>query len=315
VESQYIITWQPSSFDGGARIVEYRIEVNGENICEDTQVTAGACGYEDWSFSTDYEITAVAINEIGLESVAATKVFTTMADPNPPTGIYLYPGPLLQQFSLKTAAPGQIVTITGERLNLVQRLLLGDVEAEFTLNAANQLSFRVPFEMADGMYDINVFSDFGRLTVQQTLRVMGNPVNEDLPTEQVDQPGVPETEKLPVDLNPDIDGDGRPNGLDPDIDGDGIANEYDPNPLVTNDPSEALEQPRAPSEPITGEAEGSDQSSASVDAGSDAGGQTTFNGSTGLPLLLIALLVGVGVAAAGGTQLLRRRKAAADSER
>jgi hypothetical protein len=322
-----VVGWTASKFDGGSQIASYLLFVDGECVkaepAQGQPASSAACrefspsqtffSISEWSYSTTYEFEVAAQNEIGIGRTTSFSL-TTGADPNPPTGIYLYPGPLLQQFSLKTAAPGQIVTITGERLNLVQRLLLGEVEAEFTLNAANQLSFRVPFEMADGMYDINVFSDFGRLTVQQTLRVMGNPVNEDLPTEQVDQPGVPEGEKLPLDLNPDIDGDGRPNGLDPDIDGDGIPNEYDPNPLVPNDPSEALEQPRAPSEPITGEAEGSDQSSASGDAGSDAGGQTPFNGSTGLPLLLIALLVGVGVAAAGGTQLLRRRKAAADSE-
>jgi hypothetical protein len=40
--------------------------------------------------------------------------------------------------------------------------------------------------------------------------------------------------------DPDIDGDGIPNALDPDIDGDGIPNELDPNPVVPNDPSEAL---------------------------------------------------------------------------
>lgn len=40
--------------------------------------------------------------------------------------------------------------------------------------------------------------------------------------------------------DPDIDGDGLANAVDPDIDGDTIPNELDPNPVVPNDPSEAL---------------------------------------------------------------------------
>ena len=321
-----VVGWTASKFDGGSQISSYLLFVDGECVksepaegqpageAECVEFSPGETFFSisEWNYSTTYEFEVAAQNEIGLGRTTSFSL-TTSADPNPVTGMYQYPGPLLNQFSLRTAAPGQIVTITGDRLNLVQRLLLGEVEAEFTLNAANQLSFRVPFEMAEGMYDINVFSEFGRLTVQQILRVMGDPVNEDLPTDQVDQPGVGEGEKLPIDLNPDIDGDGRPNGLDPDIDGDGIPNEYDPNPIVPNNPEDALDEPRADGDPITGETGGAAQGSGEGDA-PDASRQAPADDGTGWPLLVIGLLVGLGAAAAGGTQLVRRRKAAAGSE-
>ena len=241
-----LVGWTASKFDGGSQIQGYVVFVNGEELegCEPKTASGGSCVMEKWQYSTSYEVEVAAYNEIGL-SVFATDLLTTIDDPTPPSAMYQYPGPIFETVNPSTAPTGKVVLVTGQRLDLITRMWIGGLETEFSAHSSGRLSFKVPFGLADATYDIVVESSFGRLTIQNALRVMGAPVNEtlkELPAE--DSAAAAPGDQLPIEQNPDIDGDGVPNGLDPDIDGDGIPNELDPNPLVPNDPSEALDQPR-----------------------------------------------------------------------
>ncbi|SCX15466.1 thrombospondin type 3 repeat-containing protein [Candidatus Aquiluna sp. UB-MaderosW2red] len=214
------------------------------------------------SRSTTYTVAVEAVNEIGARQ-RNVKTFTTPEAPNPQTGVnYQYPGPILAKFNPTTAATGQIVTVTGLKLNMIDRMQMGGKEVEFVIYSATELAMKIPFGLADGRYDVVVYSEFGKLNVQDALRVAGSPVNEDLVHQPVEpgQPSLPgdqDGDRVPDNLDadidgdgrpnavdPDIDGDGRPNAVDPDIDGDGIPNDYDPNPVSPNAPEDALDTPR-----------------------------------------------------------------------
>jgi hypothetical protein len=193
-----------------------------------------------------------------------TTSLTTIDDPTPPAlGNTPYPGPILAGFAPRTAATGQIIAVTGERLDLIDRMFIGNKPVEYTALSSTQLRLKVPAGLEDSVYDVVVYSSFGILTVQDALRVMGTPVNEDLSPSPVGPGSGSETDSdsntdvgKPADqvdtdrdgqnnaIDPDINGDGIPNALDPDIDGDGIPNELDPNPIVPNDPEDELTEPR-----------------------------------------------------------------------
>jgi hypothetical protein len=289
-----LIGWTGSRFDGGSRILDYVVTVNGEELCVET--TPAACVFEGWEYSTTYEVAVAARNEIGLSRTTVTSL-TTIDDPTPPATNYQYPGPVLAKFTPSSVATGQVVTVTGLRLNMVERMLIGGKEVEFVIYGANRLAFKVPFDLADGNYNVIVFSEFGELTVQDALRIAGAPLNEDLTDLPVDPevPGTPSDQDgdgIPDNIDADIDGDGRPNGVDQDIDGDDIPNEFDPNPVVPNEPEDALEEPR---DEAPGANEGNDPAqSAETQAGS------------WIWVAVLALMLTIGAAA--GAHLIRRKR-------
>jgi hypothetical protein len=246
-----LIGWTASRFDGGARILDYSVFVDGALVCTEEDPTA--CTFPDWAWSKTYTVAVSARNEIG-SSRLTTVSLTTPDDPNPNTGGYQYPGPILAKFTPSTAATGQVVTVTGNRLSLIERMEIGGKPTDFVIYSSEKLSFKVPYGLADGRYDVVVYSEFGKLTVQDALRIAGAPVNEDLTDKPVDEtdparPGDTDGDGIPNDLDGDIDGDGQTNGTDQDIDNDNIPNEYDPDPVNPSDPSDAMDQPRpAPGE-------------------------------------------------------------------
>ena len=296
LETDLLVGWTASKFDGGSRIQDYVVSVNGEELC--VRDTPGTCVLEDWAFSTTYEVTVAARNEIGLSTLTTTSI-TTIDDPTPPVVDYQYPGPLLAKLTPSTAAQGKVVTVTGARLDMVERLLIGGIEAEFVIYSGSKLAFKVPFGLKDGLYSVVVFSEFGELTVQDALRVMGAPVNETLEDKPTDsRPGDEQDtdgDGIPNEVDGDIDGDGTPNGLDSDIDGDNLPNVVDPDPTVPNDEDEALDEPR----PTNGERPETDSSGTESDQGLVF---PWFNVALGLMVVLMTLSL------AGSVVVLRRKR-------
>jgi hypothetical protein len=305
-----LIGWTASRFDGGSRILGYQVFVDGECVqavpvagstapCREFAPDEATFALSDWDYSTTYEISVAALNEIGLSAATVTSI-TTIEDPTPPVTNYQYPGPILAKFTPSSVATGQVVTVTGLRLNMVERMLIGGKEVEFVIYGADRLALKVPFGLADGLYSVIVFSEFGALTVQDAIRIAGAPVNEDLqdlpalPVAPVvpGTPGDTDGDGIPDNVDADIDGDGIPNGLDPDIDGDGIPNEFDPNPVVPNNPEDALEEPRDEV------GAGSDTEEPAVPVSQEIGSM--------LWLLVLALLLSFG--AATGTYLVRKKR-------
>jgi hypothetical protein len=295
-----LIGWTGSRFDGGSRIIDYVVTVNGEEVC--VEQTPSACVFPEWEYSTTYEVAVAARNEIGLSRTTTTSL-TTIDDPTPPaTGNYQYPGPIFAKLEPARAATGQVVTVTGQRLNLVQRMLIGGKEVEYVIYGSEKLAFKVPFGLVDGRYDITVYSEYGELTVQDILTIAGAPLNEDLTDQPVEPefPGTPEDQDgdgIPDNVDADIDGDGRPNGADQDIDGDNIPNVLDPDPVTPNDEDEALDKPR----PTNGEQQDQEQDSEVQGSTSDTNGADGWIGILGTLMTLL-------VVAASGTFAIRQRR-------
>jgi len=266
---EILIGWTDAKFDGGSRISGYTVQINGSQICyEDPQLEepVEGCAYFptpqpivfQGSYATTYEVSVAAVNDIGIGAFISD-VVTTIDDPTPPAiGGYAYPGPILKKFTPSTVSTGQIVTVLGDRLDLITAMEIGGKAVEFVLENSTTLRLKVPFDLADAIYDVVVSSSYGKLTVQDALRVMGAPLNEDLiknPTDDTTEPEISEPGENPEEVDTDrdgqnnnvdsdIDGDGIPNGLDNDLDGDGINNGKDPNPSIPNAPEDELDNER-----------------------------------------------------------------------
>ena len=276
------VAWSEPNSDGGSAVTHYMIRKAGDaappcSVVDPSTAPSSGAVDEDWNFSlnqpaalsyeqtslsagSSYEIAIFACNGIG----ASAPAILTHSIPTPPTiGNTPYPGPILASFAPRTAVTEQVITVSGERLNLIDSMFMGNKPVEYTVISANQLRMKVPAGLADSVYDVIVYSSYGILTAQDALRVMGTPVNEDLAPTPVDPGTDPDSgsgenadadkpaDQVDTDrdgqsnaVDPDINGDGTPNALDPDIDGDGIPNDVDPNPIVPNDSEDELSEPR-----------------------------------------------------------------------
>lgn len=312
-----LIAWAGSVFDGGSNIIDYTVKVNGAVVT--VSPTPSSAIFANWRYSTTYNVEVQARNEVGF-SQPTTFVLTTPADPTPPPASasptlaneVFEKMPQIYTITPNVAQPGSVVSAEGFKLDRIKSLKLGNQTVEFRVLSDKKLLFKIPTATAAGTYSLEHFSDWGRVILQDALTVAGTPVNEDFepgkPTDPVN-PTDPGTEdpRDPDDIDGDgqgtnqdndIDGDGTVNGDDADIDGDTINNPRDPNPVVPNDPSEALP--------------GDDDSSGSnaTDSGSNSqsgGLLRTDPGSAWLLILLMAIAAAIGAVPAGAA-IRRRRK-------
>ncbi|MEY4961304.1 MAG: hypothetical protein RLZZ249_1, partial [Actinomycetota bacterium] len=312
------IAWAGSVFDGGSSIIDYTVKVNGSTVT--VSPTPSTAIFANWQYSTTYNVEVLARNEIGY-SQPTTFVLTTPEDPTPPPSSQSLAAevfekmPQMYSFTPNVAQPGSLVTVDGYKLDRIKSLKLGNRAVEYRVISDKKLVFKIPTDTVAGVYAVEHFSEWGRVIVQDALTVAGSPVNEDFdpvtpvdPTNPTD-PTDPDTEEPrdPDDVDgdgqgtnedSDIDGDGIVNGDDSDIDGDTINNPRDPNPVVPNDPSEALP--------------GDDDSTESnaTDGGSDSqsgGLLQTDPGSAWLLILLMAIAAAIGAFPASAAWRARRK--------
>jgi hypothetical protein len=306
------IAWGGSVFDGGSNIIDYVVTVNGQTVA--TSTTPSSTIFPNWQYSTTYLVEVKARNSIGL-SPARTFTLTTPADPTPPVVItessevreMILRLPQMISFNPKIAQPGSVVTVAGEKLDKLKTVKLGSRNVEFVVFGPNRIDIKVPMDMPAGLYPVEHFSEWGRVVVQDALTIAGSPVNEDLPPVNPGTSDSPAVDPDDIDgdgtntnEDSDIDGDGSVNGSDSDIDGDTIDNGRDPNPVVPNDPSEALPGPGE----NTGNQESTDSETANPGNG---GGLMETNPLAAWVIILIiglAAAIGAGPAIAGA----RRKK-------
>jgi hypothetical protein len=258
-----LIAWSGSVFDGGSNIIDYTVKVNGEVVT--VSPTPSTAIYANWQWSTTYNVEVTSRNEIGY-SQPTSFTLVTPADPTPPPSSQSLAAevfekmPQMYSFTPKVVQPGALVTVDGYKLDRLQSLKLGGKAVQYIVYSDKKLVFKVPVDMAVGTYSVEHFSDWGRVIVQDAITVAGSPVNEDFdpvkpdpenPVDPTDPDGSGDGEDPrdpddqdgdgnPTNNDDDIDGDGIVNGDDSDIDNDTINNGRDPNPVVPNDPSEAL---------------------------------------------------------------------------
>ena len=312
------IAWAGSVFDGGSSIIDYTVKVNGSTVT--VSPTPSTAIFANWQYSTTYNVEVLARNEIGY-SQPTTFVLTTPEDPTPPPSSQSLAAevfekmPQMYSFTPNVAQPGSLVTVDGYKLDRIKSLKLGNRAVEYRVISDKKLVFKIPTDTAAGVYAVEHFSDWGRVIVQDALTVAGSPVNEDFdpvtpvdPTNPTD-PTDPGTEEPrdPDDVDgdgqgtnedSDIDGDGIVNGDDSDIDGDTINNPRDPNPVVPNDPSEAL----------PGDDDSSESNATDGGSNSQSGGLLqTDPGSAWLLILLMAIAAAIGAFPASAAWRARRK--------
>ena len=195
-----VITWAAPNSDGGFPLIDYQVTSNGQVICANIQTRL--CEVSPLALSTTYNIEVKARNALGLGDAAAGS--HTTPDPAPVVNtqalneqtLQLVSNlPKLSIFQPRIVRPGELVTVTGEKLDTLNTLSLGSVAVDFSVIGPNSLTFRVPVATEPGSYNIIHTSAFGTVTVMDALTVAGAAVEEEIDpveTPETDVPLIPE---------------------------------------------------------------------------------------------------------------------------
>ena len=96
-----------------------------------------------------------------------------------------YPGPALLAFSKTSAKPGDLLEVTGKRLNLVSSISIDGLAAVISNQSSNSLTFLIPQSIGVGLKDLVMSGSFGRLTVIGPIAVSEAP--SEFPTESASE--------------------------------------------------------------------------------------------------------------------------------
>ena len=84
-----------------------------------------------------------------------------------------YQGPVIP-VSAHSTEPGDLLVLEGERLASVSKVLVSGLETTFEATES-QLRVVVPENLAEGLVDLILYSDFGKLTIQGALSIRPKP--------------------------------------------------------------------------------------------------------------------------------------------
>ena len=101
-----------------------------------------------------------------------------------------YSGPTLD--AAKTVAAGSEVTFTGRRLQLVSSAYAGQLQLQIVQAVSSSLTVFIPTSLSANVYDLTVYSNNGKLTLNQGLTVTSAVSSEVIPE------AAPQTKKLTV---------------------------------------------------------------------------------------------------------------------
>ena len=172
--TKILVTWAAPLSDGGFAIDDYKVVVNGQTICANIQTRV--CEISPLNVSTTYNVEVMARNALGFGEAAVAS--HTTPTPPPPVVIdtrtteALVRIPQLVSFTPKFARAGELVEVSGRKINSITDLKLGDVDVSFTAVNDSTLRFRVPAGTKPGTYDIQHFSEFGKVSVIDALIVI-----------------------------------------------------------------------------------------------------------------------------------------------
>ena len=131
----------------------------------------GVSGRIPWVSAMGTNVMAYACNTTSNECVATATIAyvagstPTQAAPTP------YVGPtLLMSTGSIAAGAGDDVTIKGDKLETVSDVEVGKIDAEFSTTPSS-LTLTVPTELEIGTHDIDMTSSFGKITIQDAVRV------------------------------------------------------------------------------------------------------------------------------------------------
>jgi hypothetical protein len=104
---------------------------------------------------------------------------------NAPSSDIRYVGPTVQTVTQEVLAGSQ-VTFVGTKLDLIDRAIVASLEVEIVSKTSMSLVVVLPATLSSGGYDVDFYSEFGRLTVLALLNiksVVPAPVPESTPTD------------------------------------------------------------------------------------------------------------------------------------
>jgi uncharacterized membrane protein YgcG len=197
-----LVTWAAPLSDGGFAIDDYKVVVNGQTICANIQTRV--CEISPLNVSTTYNVEVMARNALGFGEAAVASHTT----PTPPPVVITDTRateafiriPQLVSFTPKFARAGELVEVSGRKINSITDLKLGDVDVSFTAVNDSTLRFRVPAGTKPGTYDIQHFSEFGKVSVIDALVVIAG--SSTVSPEPVTQSPVTPITESPVTESP-----------------------------------------------------------------------------------------------------------------
>jgi hypothetical protein len=167
-----VIAWQAPNFDGGNPIDRYVVQKGGTTICTITSVSTTSCEVAKPAPGTS-NIEVRAGNEAGLSQPAQTTfVVQSVAGSNQVVagsgGISLpgvtpnTPRPLVTDVSgSAVVSVNDLVRLVGTNMRLVDKVLVGDVEASFFVNSDGLITIRVPVGVPAGKVIVTLTGAYG----------------------------------------------------------------------------------------------------------------------------------------------------------
>ncbi len=136
----------------------------------ETSFLIGQNGRVPWVAMAGTHILVTSCHQTSSECVAtATVEYVAANSPQAPPPPYSGPVLLLSSGSISAGA-GDDVTIKGDKLETVSDVEVGKIDAEFSTTPSS-LTLTVPTELEIGTHDIDMTSSFGKITIQDAVRV------------------------------------------------------------------------------------------------------------------------------------------------
>ena len=189
-DNNVVVAWQAPIFDGGNPIDQYVVEKDGTAVCTITSATTTSCEVEKPSPGNTSVIEVRAGNDAGLSAPVSTSVTVAALPGSNPPGLIgggSFPGvtpgaiaPIVLDVSgSATVKTNEVVRLVGTNFNLIEKVLIGDVEASFFVNSSQLITIRVPIDVAPGNPAITLQGAFGTAIFTGLIQVSVTQVSVD----------------------------------------------------------------------------------------------------------------------------------------
>lgn len=177
--SNVLVAWQPPVFDGGNPIDQYVVTKDGTTVCSLNSATSTSCEVPKPASGTS-TIEVKAGNDAGL-SPAAQATFTVVSLLGGSGGISSPLTPVVDVTKSRPSVTGVdgprevrpegTVTLTGDRLLLVQKVLVDGVETSFVANSDGLLTIKIPKGLKPGDVSITLVGSFGTFILSNFITI------------------------------------------------------------------------------------------------------------------------------------------------
>ena len=160
--------------DGGSAVASFDYQASGFNLQTPPTTTKAGATFTGWSLSaTDCQAATFPLAGPFSDPTKLYAVWSDCQVPQANSGSAPYTGPIVRSIGGKS---GQLETQIGSRVRLdlqnttgLTQVLVNGVPAEIVVNEAGEVVFIVPVGVKLGQNDLVLFSDAGRLTVQDAI--------------------------------------------------------------------------------------------------------------------------------------------------